>query len=203
MYSDGTGRESMNRHKPVNSIWSRSREEGSFFSHFRMVIFLSLVYFIVLILFISRIETFPYSDFFSLGGMKAAFLVFVLIVVAVYAIVNLVALLFCGIAKSMRGSSTFFQTKDVLMRNLVTSLPIGGFFLLIQSTIRHDLSNPIWVILKIIAYLGFLSFSIYSFVVFLKAFAKVNQFGLWRSLSVFCLGNVFMASLIYAFVLFR
>ncbi|MBA2369947.1 MAG: hypothetical protein H0V82_13165 [Candidatus Protochlamydia sp.] len=178
----------MKNSHPLISLWINPRKtiqqltiSNSPVDDFRLIGFISLGYFIQIVMLIFMVKVIPASIFISPKGLQGMGWCFLTLALAFYTYANLTSLMVWNIAKRLNGKASIANTRTTLLWSMLSYLPVGFSFLLIYFAYSQKLMGKPIFLLDIISLITFPCLLIYSFILTIKMIAEINQFPLWRS----------------------
>jgi hypothetical protein len=188
------------RSNTLIAIWYKPRKiihylQRSALSHFRLMMALAFIYFVLIGTFLLSLEKFTISPLFSLNGVKLILLIFLQIGARSFAFIYIASLIIWAAAKGFQGQGTLPQTRGAVIWTLICTIPIGFFLLLLNFAYTHpDFPWPFTVVSLIAMPINL----IYGFIVLLQTVSETHRFGLMRAFFSTVLGLAILSAILFA-----
>ncbi len=164
----------------------------------RLILLLSLAYFIQISLFILMVDVIPGSVLISMKGLQAIIWGILVLGIGSYTYASLTSFMMWNIAKWFKGEGSLVNTRTALVCSMFTYLPVGFSILLVYFAYSQKLIGKPIFLLDIISLIGLPLVFIYSFILMLKMIAEINHFSLWWAFISILLCGLLQAGIIFS-----
>lgn len=183
------------------SIWHKPKEilrclHQSKLSHHQLILILTLVYFIQIGTFILSLEKITLAPLFTWDGLQLIVGFFVSVGLWSFVLTYLLTLTLWIGAKCFRGAGTLPQTRGAVIWTLISTLPIGFFFLLTYFAFSHPNLGSFSTLLRIVSYLGIFATLIYGFNILIKTLAEIHRLRSGQAFAASLMGLILIGAML-------